>query len=118
MKFGRTLSLALIIFGLLITAASTVTEFAITDRYSSIIKVFQNSIKTKVQEGKPLTKIEKKLILLPAKIGLTMVKIEAYAFIGALAGMILICFGQFLYLKNRQANPIYATTPKEKCSKP
>ena len=98
--------------------ASAVTEFLITDRYSSVIEVFQDNIKSKVKEGKPLTKREKKLIILPAEIGLAMVKIEAYAFIGALAGMMLICFGQFLYLTNRPANAIHTLPAKKASSKP
>ena len=118
MKFSRSLSIALIVFGLLITVVSTVTEFVITDRYSTVIKVFQENIKSKVKEGNTLTKREKKLIILPAEIGLAMVKIEACAFIAALAGMMLICFGQFLYLKNRPADAVHSLRAKETCSKP
>ena len=98
---SKTLRLAMLIIGILLITVSLCQAFGIVDSYSEITSIFQGSIRKKIREGTPLTKKEKKIIMMPANIGLGLVKIQSFAFIECFIGCLLICFSQHLYYEEK-----------------
>jgi hypothetical protein len=97
-KITRILVLSL---GIFLIISSACIAFSVLEKYSNIIEMFQGSVNKKIKDGTPLTKQEKKIILLPGRMGLGMVRVEALAFLVCFIGCILVCFSQHLFYENQ-----------------
>lgn len=97
----KTLRLTILTVGVILVTVSVCKAFLIVDDYKNITSMFQGSINKKIREGSPLTKKEKEIIMMPANMGLGLVKIQSFAFIACFMGCLMICISQYLYFKEK-----------------
>ena len=100
MRTGKIIRILVLSLGIFFIISSACTAFSVLEKYSDIIKIFQGSVNKKIKDGTPLTKQEKKIILLPGQMGLGMVRIETLPFLVCLTGCVLVCLSQHLYYQN------------------
>ena len=100
-QVSKALRLTILAVGVLLVTVSVCKAFGIVHSYSEMTSMFQRSVNKKIREGTPLTMKEKRIIMMPANMGLGLVKIQSFAFIACFLGCLMICISQYLYYREK-----------------